>query len=63
MLVQELWQRCASPVIIHAKIPTLARAQAMDGATLRRRLTRLGLPTSGKMSKLRERLREARDKA
>jgi hypothetical protein len=39
---------------------TDADIEGMDAATLRRRLTRLGQPTSGKISKLRERLREAR---
>lgn len=37
--------------------------EAMDASTLRRRLTKLGQPTSGKISKLRERLRETRDAA
>lgn len=35
--------------------------QAMDAASLRRLLLGRGLPASGKISKLRERLREARD--
>lgn len=37
-----------------------ADIEGMDAATLRRRLAQLGQPTSGKISKLRERLREAR---
>ena len=35
--------------------------EALDAASLRRLLLGLGLPASGKISKLRERLREARD--
>jgi hypothetical protein len=38
-----------------------ADIEAMDAATLRRLLLARGQPASGKMSKLRERLREARD--
>ncbi|KAL4421315.1 hypothetical protein ABPG75_010606 [Micractinium tetrahymenae] len=38
-----------------------ADIEAMDAATLRRLLLGRGLPASGKISKLRERLREARD--
>ena len=59
----------ASPTAIRddTEIPTEsltdADVEAMDGATLRRRLGRLGLPTSGKLSKLRERLRDARTTA
>jgi hypothetical protein len=38
-----------------------ADIEAMDAASLRRLLLGRGLPASGKISKLRERLREARD--
>lgn len=40
---------------------TDADIEAMDASSLRRLLVARGLPTSGKMSKLRERLREVRD--
>lgn len=38
-----------------------ADIEAMDAASLRRLLLARGLPASGKISKLRERLREVRD--
>lgn len=41
--------------------PLALCTQALDAATLRRLLLGRGLPASGKVSKLRERLREARD--
>lgn len=40
-----------------------ADIEALDAASLRRLLGGAGLPASGKTSKLRERLREARDAA
>ena len=40
-----------------------ADIEALDAASLRRLLLGAGLPASGKISKLRERLREARDAA
>ncbi len=38
-----------------------ADIEALDAASLRRLLLGIGLPASGKISKLRERVREARD--
>ena len=40
-----------------------ADIEALDAASLRRLLLGAGLPASGKISKLRDRLREARDAA